>query len=69
MCWFRPEWTWTLGRDRCLMDTPRASARSALEQLTQDGITRMIIALSGDNHASLDAVPPGKRPGRGVGAT
>jgi Cd2+/Zn2+-exporting ATPase len=38
-----------------LMDTPRASARSALEQLRKIGITRMIM-LSGDNQRVADAV-------------
>ncbi|MDH0623290.1 heavy metal translocating P-type ATPase [Pseudomonas chengduensis] len=38
-----------------LMDTPRASARSALERLRKIGITRMIM-LSGDNQRVADAV-------------
>ena len=38
-----------------LMDTPRASARSALERLRKIGITRMIM-ISGDNHRVADAV-------------
>lgn len=38
-----------------LMDTPRASARSALERLREIGITRMIM-ISGDNQRVADAV-------------
>ncbi|HET9821124.1 MAG TPA: HAD-IC family P-type ATPase, partial [Burkholderiaceae bacterium] len=38
-----------------LMDTPRASARSALERLRKIGITRMIM-ISGDNQRVADAV-------------
>ncbi|MEA3301171.1 MAG: heavy metal translocating P-type ATPase [Pseudomonadota bacterium] len=38
-----------------LMDTPRASARSALERLRKIGITRMVM-LSGDNQRVADAV-------------
>ncbi len=49
-----------------LMDTPRASARSALERLREIGITRMIM-ISGDNQRVADAVAKQVRLRRGVG--